>query len=139
MPKIISNLQSLSQMCEALQNLIDNKKHIIILLRGDIGAGKTTLIKEYARFCHIDECVNSPTFSLLHEYNGNGKSIFHYDLYNRSIEDLLHIGILDLFSKDGIHFVEWGDLELKNILDSAFDNVELINIDKHDDKRIYEF
>lgn len=134
--KIEADLNNINEVCKTLNNHIKMKNHIIILLYGDIGAGKTSLVKEYARFIGLSDCVTSPTFSLMNEYSGN---FFHYDLYNRSLDDLLSLGILDLLEEKGVHFVEWGNETLQKILESAFLDIKSIKIEKLNNKRIYEF
>ncbi|RDU64655.1 tRNA (adenosine(37)-N6)-threonylcarbamoyltransferase complex ATPase subunit type 1 TsaE [Helicobacter sp. MIT 14-3879] len=132
-------LSSLSVICREMELIIDSKNHIIFLLSGEVGAGKTALIKEYVKFKGLNYNVTSPTFNILHQY---GENLFHYDLYNRNLEDLLNLGLFDLLGQDGIHFVEWGNKELFNMLSLAYDNVnfiKIINTTKSNDYRIYEF
>lgn len=133
--RLRADLGHIGDVCALIAALVADKSHIIILLCGDIGSGKTTLVAEFVRFRGINECATSPTFSLMHEYGGN---IFHYDLYNRELSDALNLGILDLLAKSGIHFVEWGDMGIYGVLKKAFDNVEVINIAKDGDSRVYE-
>ncbi len=126
---------NLDVICFKIDEIIKDKKHIIFLLYGDIGAGKTSLVKKYAKFCNINDFVTSPTFSLMHHYDDK---IFHYDLYNRDINQLLSIGLLDLLENDGIHFIEWADDILKSILNNAFSNIITIKINKSSKFRDYE-
>jgi tRNA threonylcarbamoyladenosine biosynthesis protein TsaE len=80
--------------------------------------------------------VTSPTFSLQSVYDNN---IFHYDIYNKTLEEFISIGMLEEFEKDGIHFVEWGDEKLQAILDEyGFLSIN-IEINKIDEKREYKF
>lgn len=129
------DLNNLEIVCSKIYELSKNKDHIVFLLYGDVGAGKTSLIKEYAKFCNIKDCVTSPTFSLMHQYDDK---IFHYDFYNRNIQDLLNLGILDLLDNNGIHFIEWANDEIKSILDDVFLDIVSIKINKNFDKRNYE-
>ena len=106
----------------------------IILLRGDLVSGKTTLVKNYVKSMGYDDLVTSPTFSIQSVYNNN---IFHYDVYNKTLEEFVALGLLEEFEKEGLHFVEWGDDKLKKILDSyGFENIS-IDIEKCEDKRRY--
>ncbi|NQY20372.1 MAG: tRNA (adenosine(37)-N6)-threonylcarbamoyltransferase complex ATPase subunit type 1 TsaE [Campylobacteraceae bacterium] len=106
----------------------------IILLRGDLASGKTTLVKNYVKSMGYDDLVTSPTFSIQSVYNNN---IFHYDVYNKTLEEFVALGLLEEFEKEGLHFVEWGDDKLKKILDSyGFENIS-IDIEKCEDKRRY--
>jgi tRNA threonylcarbamoyladenosine biosynthesis protein TsaE len=84
----------------------------LVLLRGDLGAGKTTLVKGIAEGFQAarEEDVTSPTFTLIHEYRGPTISIYHIDLYRidtpRQLETL---GLDDLFGPDSLLLIEWGD------------------------------
>ena len=112
-----------------------NDKNFVVLLQGDLASGKTTFVKHYVKSLDLKDNVTSPTFSLQTLY---GKDIFHYDIYNKTLEEFLALGLVEEFEKDGIHFVEWGDEKLKNILeDYGFDTMT-IKIEKKDDKREYK-
>ena len=84
----------------------------IVLLRGDLGAGKTTLVKGIARAFDAaqEEDVTSPTFTLIHEYRGPKVNVYHVDLYRvdtpRQLETL---GLDDLISENSVLLLEWGE------------------------------
>jgi tRNA threonylcarbamoyladenosine biosynthesis protein TsaE len=82
---------------------------VLVLLSGELGAGKTTLTKGIvsgAGAAREDE-VTSPTFTLVHKY-GNGKRVFHVDLYRiGDFHDLETLGLEDVFSDPGVVIVEW--------------------------------
>jgi tRNA threonylcarbamoyladenosine biosynthesis protein TsaE len=85
---------------------------LIVLLRGDLGAGKTTLVKGIAEGFGAAraEDVTSPTFSLVHEYRGSGTTLYHIDLYRIDTErDLETLGLDDLLAPNGILLIEWGE------------------------------
>ena len=106
----------------------------IVLLRGDLASGKTTLVRNYVKSMGYDDLVTSPTFSIQSVYSNN---IFHYDVYNKTLEEFVALGLLEEFEKEGLHFVEWGDDKLKKILDSyGFENIS-IDIEKCKNKRRY--
>jgi len=108
----------------------------VIILKGDLAAGKTTLVKAVVKALGIDDEVTSPTFSLQQCY---GDSIYHYDMYNHGLEHFLSLGMLEELDKDGLHFVEWGDDELLNILSSADIPTVVIEIEKiSNEKRLYK-
>ena len=84
----------------------------LVLLRGDLGAGKTTLVKGIAEGFHAAsaEDVTSPTFTLVHEYRGPDAALFHVDLYRvDTLRDLETLGLDDLISENSVLLVEWGD------------------------------
>ena len=85
----------------------------MIILRGNLGAGKTTLVKGVAEGFHAarQEDVTSPTFNLVHEYRGPEVTLFHIDLYRINTgRELMTLAIDDLRSEPGsILLVEWGE------------------------------
>jgi tRNA threonylcarbamoyladenosine biosynthesis protein TsaE len=88
----------------------------LLLLRGDLGTGKTTLVKGIAEALDAAEAdeVTSPTFTLLHEYDGalNGKTVklYHLDVYRLEGERQLEtLGLEELLTPDALVLVEWGD------------------------------
>ena len=85
---------------------------LILLLRGDLGAGKTTLVKGIAEGfgAALAEDVTSPTFTLVHEYRGPRATLYHIDLYRIDTErELETLGLDDLLGPDCIILIEWGE------------------------------
>lgn len=126
-------LNNITIFVNELKNII-NEQDTIVILRGDLASGKTTLVKNYVKSLGIDDLVTSPTFSLQSIYSN---SIYHYDVYNKTLEEFISLGMLEEFEKEGIHFVEWGDERLQNLLVEYGYNVLLVKIDKLDNKRQY--
>jgi tRNA threonylcarbamoyladenosine biosynthesis protein TsaE len=85
---------------------------LVVLLRGDLGAGKTTLVKciaEGFQAASADD-VTSPTFTLVHEYRGPRATLYHVDLYRVDTErELETLGLDDLLASDSILLIEWGE------------------------------
>lgn len=75
---------------------------------GQMGAGKTTLIKAICQELGVIEEVNSPTFAIVNEYEGNNGTIYHFDFYriNRP-EEALDFGLFDYFDSGNICLMEW--------------------------------
>ncbi len=85
---------------------------LIVLLRGDLGAGKTTLVKGIAEGFEAAraEDVTSPTFTLVHEYRGPHTTLYHIDLYRIDTQrELETLGLDDLLAPDCILLIEWGE------------------------------
>ena len=127
-------LNKLEELTTYLIELLKDDNYIVIL-RGDLASGKTTLVKNYVKVLNLDDLVTSPTFSLQAIYSEN---IFHYDVYNKTLNEFISLGMLEEFEKDGTHFVEWGDEKLEEILKDYGYNVILIEIEKKDNKRLYK-
>jgi len=84
----------------------------IVLLRGDLGAGKTTLVKGIAEAFQaaLADEVTSPTFTLIHEYRGANANLFHIDLYRIDTQrELDTLALDDLLSDNSILLIEWGE------------------------------
>jgi tRNA threonylcarbamoyladenosine biosynthesis protein TsaE len=84
----------------------------LVILRGDLGAGKTTLVKGIAEGFQAasQEDVTSPTFTLVHEYRGPTANIYHIDLYRVDTpRELETLGLDDLASDNSVLLLEWGE------------------------------
>jgi tRNA threonylcarbamoyladenosine biosynthesis protein TsaE len=84
----------------------------LVLLRGDLGAGKTTLVKGIAEGFKsaAEEDVTSPTFTLVHEYRGPSATLYHIDLYRVDTpRELETLGLDDMMSDNSVLLIEWGD------------------------------
>ncbi|SFV57081.1 TsaE protein, required for threonylcarbamoyladenosine t(6)A37 formation in tRNA [hydrothermal vent metagenome] len=118
------------------RELLRNVSTGVIILQGDLAAGKTTLVRAVVKAMGIADVVTSPTFSLQQCY---GDSIYHYDLYNHGLDHFLSLGMLEELDKFGLHFVEWGDDSLIELLNSIGIPTTVIKIQKiSDDEREYE-
>lgn len=83
----------------------------IILLNGELGAGKTTFTKSLAKALGVTDIVTSPTFAFMREYYGKYK-ISHYDMYRAENQDeLFELGIYDNLTEPGIAIIEWNKFE----------------------------
>jgi tRNA threonylcarbamoyladenosine biosynthesis protein TsaE len=93
----------------ARQLVADIGKQTIWCFEGEMGAGKTTFIKEICKVLGVEEEITSPTFSLVNEYKTtSGKTIYHFDFYRiRSIEEVYDIGYEDYFYSNNICLIEW--------------------------------
>lgn len=83
----------------------------VVALYGDLGAGKTQLVKGIAAGLGIpDEEVSSPTFTLVHEYRDGRLPLYHFDAYRlRNLEEFFDLGYEEYFYGDGVSVVEWAD------------------------------
>ena len=115
---MIFNCQSVEETQDLAKKLARNiNPGITIVLIGDLGTGKTTFTKGFARQMGIKDHVTSPTFKLISEYQGKKYKLNHIDAYRMNgPEDFLNIGGEEyLLSKNSITIIEWGDL-LNDIL-----------------------
>ena len=122
-----SYILNIDELTLLTNDVIATCKNGVIILKGDLASGKTTFVKHLAKQLGCDDDITSPTFSLQQCYS---QRIFHYDIYNHGVEHFISLGMLEELDKDGIHLVEWGNDELKEILISAGFHVLLIEINK---------
>ncbi len=91
----------------------------IILLKGQLGSGKTTFVKELLFHKYKFNDVNSPTFGIINTYNIKDNLIFHYDLYRiNNASELDEIGLYDNLEMEAIHFIEWPEIIPKKLINS---------------------
>ena len=85
-------------------------------IKGIVGAGKTTLVKEICVGMRIKDNVSSPTYSLINEYlTDKGNSIFHMDLFRLENKNEIHdLGIMDYFETNNIIIIEWPEILINN-------------------------
>jgi len=102
---------SISELPEIALSLIrEAKDHPNVwLFRGEMGAGKTTLIKEICHQLGVAQSVQSPTFSLVNEYvDGKGKPIYHFDLYRlKNAQEAFDIGLEEYLDSGNLCLIEW--------------------------------
>lgn len=108
---------SLEELSGIAQSVIKNAKYKILLLEGEMGVGKTTLIKELVKQLGSKDNVSSPTFSLVNEYHTtNEEKIFHFDFYRiDEEEEALDMGVEEYFYSGEWCLIEWPN-KIKNLL-----------------------
>ena len=124
----IYTLDKLPSIAKQIINIAKNTKNI--LFYAEMGAGKTTLIKEIIKQLDITDNVSSPTFSLVNEYLSiNNETIYHFDFYRIEEEtEALDIGIDDYFHKDAWCFIEWAqNIESYLPKKSIVVNIEIVD------------
>lgn len=83
----------------------------VVLLNGDLGAGKTTFTQFVFSSLGVKEVVNSPTFSILKSYHGEKFTLHHFDTYRITVEEAIEAGFDEILSeKDSVIFIEWSEM-----------------------------
>jgi len=116
---------SLKELHSVAKQLIKSLKSKTILLYGDMGVGKTTLIKELVKALGSTDEVSSPTYSIVNEYELINDKIYHFDLYRiKSIEEAYNFGIEDYLDSNHWIIIEWPEL-IEDLIIDNFDSVIL--------------
>jgi len=108
------------------KEVITNAKNKILLFYGEMGVGKTTLIKEICKQLGVTDSISSPSFSLVNEYQALGKEkVFHFDFYRiEDEEEALDIGVEDYFDSNCWCLIEWPK-NIENLLPLDAVNIHL--------------
>jgi tRNA threonylcarbamoyladenosine biosynthesis protein TsaE len=117
----------LSELPEAAMQLISESRGLEIwLLKGEMGAGKTTLVKEVVHQLGVDGVVSSPTFSIVNQYgNEEGRIIYHFDLYRLKNEsEAFDIGLEEYLTSGDLCLIEWPE-KLTMLLPEKYFEVQI--------------
>ncbi len=130
----IDSLSELPRVAEAVIEALDGRS--VVLLRGGMGAGKTTLVSRIAALLGAEDTVTSPTFALVNQYEGPQCRIYHFDFYRiDSIEEVFDLGYEEYFYSGDLCLLEWPEKIEPLIPDDAM----VVRITAGDDEqRIFE-
>lgn len=130
----IDALSDLPRVAEEIINSLDGRT--VVLLRGGMGAGKTTLVSRIAALLGAEDTVTSPTFALVNQYEGTECRIYHFDFYRIDrIEEVFDLGYEEYFYSGDLCLVEWPEKIEPLIPDDAM--VVRITVGE-DEQRIFE-
>lgn len=102
---IAYKLDEITETAKTIINILEKK---VVLFEGNMGVGKTTLIKEIAKQLGVTENMQSPSYGLVNEYDLLGEKMYHIDLYRiNNLEEALDIGIEEYLNGDFWCFIEW--------------------------------
>ena len=118
---------SLNQLKKASKELKTHINQNVVLISGEMGVGKTTLIKELLSLSGVVDNVSSPTFSIINEYlQANGEVIYHMDLYRiKDINELENIGFFEYIESGRTCIIEWGEM-IEGLIDSDYNKFTII-------------
>ncbi|MFV5684620.1 tRNA (adenosine(37)-N6)-threonylcarbamoyltransferase complex ATPase subunit type 1 TsaE [Flavobacterium sp. GB2R13] len=111
---------SLDQLEEVAQKIIAKNPKKVILFHGEMGVGKTTLIKQLCKTLGVIGATSSPTFSLVNEYQTtNNQIVYHFDFYRLNHEvEALDMGVDDYLYSGNLCFIEWAE-KIPNLIPEA--------------------
>ena len=107
----------------------------IIVLSGELGAGKTKFTEGFLSYYNLEKEISSPTFTIVNEYKNSKVTIYHFDVYRLSdIDEFYAIGGEEYFSK-GICIIEWGEI-IETVLPEHYIKIDIQKDEENLEKRI---
>lgn len=136
MKTIITNSeQETKNIAKAIASKVD--KNAVIVLTGELGAGKTKFTEGFLSYFGLENEISSPTFTIVNEYKNEKATIYHFDVYRLSdVDEFYAIGGEEYFSK-GICIVEWGEI-IEEMLPEKCIRINIKKDEENFDKRIIE-
>lgn len=111
------------------EDILNNKKYTVFFLSGDLGAGKTTMVKRFLSVLGSKETGSSPSFSIINEYLVGDTEVYHFDLYRiKTLDEALDIGIEDYLYSGRLCFIEWPDI-LEDLELTEVHKIEIEHLD----------
>ena len=111
------------EISKVAEQILASTASKILLFYGDMGVGKTTLIKELVKQLGVDEISSSPSFSIVNEYHTPQNVIYHFDFYRiKDAVEAYDIGVEDYFYSGHYVFIEWPE-KIDKILPNKTDNI----------------
>ena len=134
-----SNIENINEIASFLRDIIKNGD--LIIMKGNLGFGKTTFARIFAKALKSEDIISSPSFTLINEYDiilkGEETILRHVDLYRLSSEDELNnIGFKDKIKERGITMIEWGD-KFESYFDKPYYELEIEMIENEENSRLY--
>lgn len=125
----VKSVAGLSEVSDYILNELKESRFFAFF--GDMGSGKTTLIKNICRKMQVEQTVNSPTFAIVNEYHSESYgNVYHFDFYRiKKIEEVYDIGYESYFYSDNYCFVEWPDI-IEGLLPPAYIKVEIKELEQ---------
>lgn len=117
---------SLDQIKEVAEQIIASNPKKTILFNGEMGVGKTTLIKQLCKTLGVEDATSSPTFSLVNEYQtANNQTVYHFDFYRLNKEtEALDMGVDDYLYSGNWCFIEWSE-KIANLLPEEYSTINI--------------
>ena len=127
----IKSLETINNTAQEFIQQIGNKK--VFAFNGKMGAGKTTFIKAICEVLGVKEIINSPTFSIVNEYEAdNGQIIYHFDCYRiNNIQEAIDFGAEEYLYSGNLCFIEWAE-NIAPLLPDSLVNVEIVEMENNE-------
>ncbi|MBB4804956.1 tRNA threonylcarbamoyladenosine biosynthesis protein TsaE [Chryseobacterium defluvii] len=122
------NIKSMDDWQKVVDQVIPHLKHHILLLKGNLGAGKTTFTQILLKNMGSTDEVSSPTYSILNEYTTPKGKVYHFDLYRlKNIEEAYDIGIEEYLDNAFLCIIEWPEVYEEELYGLNYHTMNIIN------------
>ena len=106
--------------------ILSSTSYSKFLIKGEMGAGKTTFIKKLCKYLEVQDVVTSPTFSIVNEYMSKFGTIYHFDFYRiETLQEVFDLGYERYFYSANYCFVEWPE-KISNLITNDFIEIEIL-------------
>ncbi|KQS91435.1 tRNA (adenosine(37)-N6)-threonylcarbamoyltransferase complex ATPase subunit type 1 TsaE [Chryseobacterium sp. Leaf394] len=121
-------IRNLEQWQDVVKEILPQLKHNILLLKGNLGAGKTTFTQVLLKNLGSQDEVNSPTYSIVNEYSSPKGKVFHFDLYRlKNIGEVYDIGIEEYLDNSFLCIIEWPEVYEEELDGLGYHTMEIDN------------
>lgn len=121
-------IKSIDDWQEIVDKITPELKHNILLLKGNLGAGKTTFTQFLMKKLGSGDEVNSPTYSIVNEYSTPKGKVYHFDLYRlKNIDEVYDIGIEEYLDNAFLCIIEWPEVYEDELYGLKFHEMSIIN------------
>ena len=124
--------QTIQELPEVSKKIISyGKEYTVWVLKGDLGAGKTTFIQEVAKQMNVLDNISSPSYALINEYlTPDGGTIYHFDLFRiKTISEVLDLGFDEYLESGFLCFIEWPEIA-ESLLPEKYLEISILNPEK---------
>ena len=128
------NINTLQDWQKVVDEILPKLEHNILLLKGNLGAGKTTFTQFLLKNLGSTDEVSSPTYAIVNEYQSSKGKIFHFDLYRmKSIEEVYDIGIEEYLDNAYLCIIEWPEVYEEELTDLPHHEMKINNLGEYRD------
>jgi len=121
-------IKTLSEWDNVIKHIIPNLQHNILLLKGNLGAGKTTFSQFLLKELGSSDEISSPTYSIVNEYDTPKGKVFHFDLYRlKSVEEAYDFGIEEYLDNGFLSIIEWPEIYLDELKSYDYHEMSISN------------
>ncbi len=122
------HIKSLEDWQGIVEKIVPQLQHNIFLLKGNLGAGKTTFTQFLLKNLGSKDEVNSPTYSIVNEYNTPKGKVYHFDLYRlKNIEEVYDIGIEEYLDNAFLCIIEWPEVYEEELYGLKYHSMSILN------------